>query len=336
MVMSASIFQFPVLIADIGGTNGRFGVAHENGRITRLESVRNCDFSTVEEAIAHVLTGYSEEAPISAALAIACPIVGETFRLTNAKWEIQPGRFLAQTGLTELIVMNDFLAQGLAAVRLDETGLLQIGGKSPDENAPKVIIGPGTGLGVALALNLGGRWTIVPGEGGHVDIGPRTEREFELWPFLEKRCGRMEAELAISGRGLQNIHSAILQCAGIELETVSPETISQRALDHNDPHAREALEILTSLLARLCGDLAITTMARGGVYLCGGMVKHLLPLLQLPEFRRTFDEKQPLETVMCDIPMYAVMHQHSGLFGIAEYLKSPASFHLEGNISRFS
>ena len=326
----------PLLIADIGGTNARFAVVSEDGSVTPLASVKNRDFATVEAAVLHALAENRGPVPATAVFAVACPVTAETFRLTNADWEIDPVHLLRECGLTELRVMNDFLAQGLAAVSLDTDNLLQLGGAARRMEAPRVIIGPGTGLGVALAFNADGRWTIVPGEGGHVDLGPRTPEEFEIWPFLQKRRGRMEAEMAVSGSGLQNLYRAILEHGGRTGLGNSAEKITGMGLSGEDPDATKAVKLMVTLLARLSGDFAITTMARGGVYLCGGMVKHLLDLLAAPEFRRTFEDKHPFEAVMRDIPVFAVRHENSGLFGIAEYLRSPGRFMLGSNIACFT
>ena len=325
-----------MLIADIGGTNARFAVVGENGSVTPLATVKNRDFETVEAAVAHALSANPGPAPATAVFAIACPVNAETFRLTNADWEVEPARLLETFKLSEMRVMNDFLAQGLAAVSLGREDLLQLGGAERSASGPRVIIGPGTGLGVALAFNVDGRWKILPGEGGHRDIGPRTPDEFAIWPYLQKRRGRMEAEMAVSGLGLQNLYGAILQKEGVASAVKSAESITRSGLSGGDPHARRALEMMTSLLARICSDLAITTMAHGGVYLCGGMVKHLLDLLGEPEFRSVFEDKHPFEAVMRDIPIFAVRHENPGLFGIAEYLGFPARYLLDGNIACFS
>ena len=201
----------PVLIADIGGTNARFAMVGEDGAITPMAHVKNRDFETVEAAVAHALSANRGPAPVTAVFAIACPVNAETFRLTNADWEVEPARLLESCKLSELRVMNDFLAQGLAAVSLGMDDLLQLGGTARSAAGPRVIIGPGTGLGVALAFNVDGHWKILPGEGGHRDLGPRTPDEFAIWPYLQKRRGRMEAEMAVSGPGLQNLYGAILQ-----------------------------------------------------------------------------------------------------------------------------
>lgn len=327
--------EAPVLIADIGGTNARFAVVGKDGAITPLSDIKNRDFDTVEAAVAHALSANIGPAPVTAVFAIACPVNAETFRLTNADWEVEPARLIESCKLNELRLMNDFLAQGLAAVSLGMDDLLQLGGAERSATGPRVIIGPGTGLGVALAFNVDGRWKILPGEGGHRDLGPRTPDEFAIWPYLQKRQGRMEAEMAVSGPGLQNLYGAILQKEGKANAAESAESITRLGLMEGDPCARKALEMMASFLARICSDLAITTMSHGGVYLCGGMVKHLSELLGEPEFRNAFEDKHPVEAVMHHIPVFAVRRQNSGLYGIAEYLRSPGRYLLDGNIACF-
>ena len=335
LYLHAMFMEFPVLAADIGGTNARFAIVEQDGTLTGLGTVANRDFPSVEDAVCHALKTHDGRPPKTAAIAMACPITGETFHLTNADWDLDPARFLEQTGLAELTVMNDFTAQGLAAVASSEEELVQLGGTGRDEAAPRIVIGPGTGLGVAMVLKAVGKWVIVPGEGGHVDLGPRTERETLLWPFLRKREGRMEAELAISGQGLENLHQAICRCDRMETPPLAAAEITQRALAGGDAACREAIELMVSLLARLVGDLAITTMARGGVYLTGGVTRHVLPVLKEPAFRTVFEDKHPFVHLMQQIPVYAMTGNAPALDGIAEFAADPGRFDIANAMRHF-
>ena len=328
--------EFPVLIADIGGTNARFGVVHEDGQLVPTSNFKNTDFPTLDAMMHQAIRSCGENEPVTAAMALACPIVGNTFRLTNFDGEIVPERILAGTGLKRMLVMNDFLAQAIAAISFNNDDVQQFGGKKRDPKALHLIVGPGTGLGVAIVLPVSGKFAIVPGEGGHADIGPRTQREFALWPYLESNQGRIEAEQVISGAGLKNLYSAIRKFAGKKANPTSSEEITRNAMNGGDPECLEAVELMTLLLARFSGDLAITTLPRGGIYFCGGLVKPLLPLLDSDVYRSEFSNKEPFRELMNDFPLYSVMHPCSGLFGIARYLLSPGDFLLADNVIEFS
>ncbi len=322
-------FRFPVLAADIGGTNARFSVIEQDGGIARLSNIRIGEFGSPGEAVMSVLRDFPGRHPESALFAYAGPVLGTRFHLTNGAWELEPLAFLRDTGIHAFSIMNDFVAQGLAAVSLREEDLIQIGGRRRDDDAPRVIVGPGTGLGVALAVKVAEKWAIIPGEGGHIDLGPRTEREFRLWPHLDKRNGRMEAELAVSGPGIENLYRAIVREAGNPEKRFTAAEITAKASDNSDAQCREALDLMITFLARICGDMAVTALSRGGVYLAGGIVPRILPMLRDGRFRSVFEDKNPLTAVMEEIPVFSFNHPQSGLFGLEELVKNPGR-HAEG------
>lgn len=322
-------FEFPVMVGDIGGTNGRFMIVDAPGAPpSDTVTVKTGAYSSIEAAIAANVARTTLTKLKTLVLAIASPVIGDRFPLTNAEWIIDPPSILDRLGLGQLLVMNDFAAQGLAAVALKADALKQLGGGGGKEKAPKVIIGPGTGLGVAIAVHGNAGWRIISGEGGHVDLGPRTERERALWPFLRKREARMEAELAISGQGLENLYQAIRRLdEGRAPDPLPAATISERAAKR-DPAALEALELMITLLGRLAGDLALTVMARGGVFLTGGITRHVLPFLEKPLLRQAFEDKQPFAHILREIPIRAMIHPNPALAGLAELVAGTNDFDL--------
>ena len=147
-------------------------------------------------------------------LAVAGPVDGDEIPLTNCPWVVQPQGMLDSLGLSDVVVLNDFEAQALAVVALGEEHMEKIGGGAPEADASRVVLGPGTGLGVAGLVRACGRWIPVPGEGGHMDIGPRTPRDFEIFPHLEPIEGRISGEQILCGRGLVNIYRAVAKADG--------------------------------------------------------------------------------------------------------------------------
>lgn len=329
--------RFPVLIGDIGGTNARFAVVREPAAaVERFEPLRLSRFAQVEEAVAAALAGYAGPAPASMAFAIATPLVGERFRLTNAPWTIDPASLLAAFPLEEVVLMNDFAAQGLAALALDEAFLAPIGSGLILERHPKVAIGPGTGLGIANIVNVGGKWAVIPGEGGHIDLGPRTAREMAIWPNLAKEDGRMSAELALSGRGLENLYQAICLTDGAVPDAVDAAGISARAIARADPASIEAVDLFVTLFARVAGDMALLTLARGGVYVAGGIFLKLLGLVDRDRFRAVFEDKGPHQEIMAGIALNVMNHPTAALEGLAAWARDPDRFSLEGATRRFA
>ncbi|MCB1461226.1 MAG: glucokinase [Nitratireductor sp.] len=328
--------RFPVLVGDIGGTNARFAVVGDAGAPAQaIPPVRIDQFETIEDAIDGAVLRTGMARPRSMMLAIATPLVGERFRLTNAPWVIDPAQLIERFSLGEVTLMNDFAAQGLAALALGEGDLVSVGGGAAIEGHPKVVVGPGTGLGIAQIFNVGGKWAVIPGEGGHVDLGPRTEREMAIWPFLKKEEGRMSAENALSGRGLENLYQAICRLEGSGMTARGASDISRLWLEGGDAPAREAVELFLSLLARVAGDMALLSLAHGGVYLAGGIAAKMLPGILKPGFRAEFDNKAPHTAIMKAIPLHVMTHPTAALEGQVACVRQPERFSLEGATLRF-
>lgn len=319
-------FEFPVLICDIGGTNARFQIIAESGaEPTGFDSVRTADFADMEAAIEQAVLAKSRIQPRSAIIAAAGPITPDGLNLTNCHWNIVPGNFLQLAAFTQLLLMNDFEAQALALPCLTMDNGVAIGKSSDggDNTQTKVVLGPGTGLGVGMLVRAGGKWIPVPGEGGHVDLGPRTVREIEIWQHLEPIEGRISAEQVICGDGLVNLYQACCKADGVTMVHRSPADISLVASAGGDIHAEEALSIFCVALGRIAGDLALTCMARGGVYIGGGIAQKILPYLQTSGFRDAFVDKAPHRQLMQSIATIAVTHPLPALLGLAAYANAP-------------
>ena len=170
-----SVLQFPILIGDIGGTNARFAILIDSyAEPKQFPIVQTADFDTIDEAIQSSILDRTSIQPRSAVLAVAGPVDGDEIDLTNCPWVVRPRAMIEQLGLSDVVVLNDFEAQALAVVALGEEHMEKIGPGTPEPAAGRVVLGPGTGLGVAGLIHACHRWIPVPGEGGHMDIGPRT------------------------------------------------------------------------------------------------------------------------------------------------------------------
>jgi len=329
-------FTFPVLVGDIGGTNARFAIVpDERSAPVPFEPVRLRQYATIEEAIERSVLAATPLKPATMMLAIATPLVGERFRLTNADWVIDPAALNARFGLAEVVLLNDFAAQGLAALALGPAHLVAIGGGTVVEGRPKVVIGPGTGLGIAFVVNVDGKWAVIPGEGGHIDIGPRTEREMAIWPYLAKEEGRMSAENALSGRGLENLHQAICRADGKAVPAADASEISRLGLADEDAAAAEAVALFLTLLARVAGDAALLCLAYGGIYIAGGIAAKMLPGIMNPRFRAAFEDKAPHGRIMAALAINVMTHPTAALEGLTSCVRRSDRFSLEGATRRF-
>jgi glucokinase len=319
--------SFPVLVGDIGGTNARFAIlsdAHAEPKM--FDPVHTGDFPDIETAIEESVFAMTSVMPRSAVIAVAGPVKGDEIDLTNAEWVIRPAAMMDRLGVSDVVVVNDFEALALSLTSLGDDVLEQVGGGIAEEHGPKVVIGPGTGLGVAGMIHASGIWVPIPGEGGHVSFGPVEADEFPIWQKLEPEHGRISAEALLSGRGLVRLYRGVAAAESKTAGMSRPEEISDAALDGSDTIARRTVEHYCRLLGRAAGDLALTFMASGGVYIGGGIAPRLLPIIKESAFRTAFEAKAPHEDFMAAVPVWVITGERPALTGLAAYARAPALF----------
>jgi glucokinase len=324
-VHSESI-AFPVLVADIGGTNARFAVlADSQAALTVFPTVQAADFVDPVAAIRSLDLPAKGLAPKTAIMAVAGPVTSDRVQMTNSHWVIEPKRMLAELGMEKVILINDFEAQALALPAYTADDLESLGGGAPRAAAPMVVLGPGTGLGVAGMIHAGGRWTPVPGEGGHVAMGPETDEEFLIWPHIEGVGEHIEAEHLVSGRGVLNVARAVAAADGVACPYDTPATVTAAA-SAGEPLADRALTIFAGLLGRLAGDMALTFLARGGVFITGGVSLHVAGHLAGGAFRRAFENKAPHHGLVAAMPTWLVRHPQPAMLGLSAFARAPETY----------
>lgn len=322
--------QFPVLIGDIGGTNARFAVlADAASGLGESRIVQTASFSSIDEAVQQSVLAGGGIKPRSAVFAVAGPVDSDEIALTNCPWIVRPKAMFSTLGLSEVVVLNDFEAQALAVVALGDEHLENIGAGLPVANAGRVVLGPGTGLGVAGLIHSGGKWIPVAGEGGHMDIGPRSARDHQIFPHLEPIEGRISGEQILCGRGLVNAYRAVAAADNKKAHFAAPAQITAAALAGTDPIAEEALRFFVTCLGRTAGDLALVFKSRGGVYLTGGIAQKIVPALKQGNFREAFEDKAPHRDLMRSMPVYVITHPLAALSGLAAFAQTPSLFGVE-------
>ena len=319
--------SFPILIGDIGGTNARFCILPDaTADAVHLTTVKTADYASIDEAIEIAVLSKTAIKPVSALLAVAGPIESDEIPLTNCHWVVKPKEMLSNLGLNDVVVVNDFEAQALAIAALGDENRERIGPNREDMMASRVVLGPGTGLGVGGLVYARNMWFPVPGEGGHVDLGPRTERDRQIFPHLEAIEGRISGEQILCGRGLVNLYRAICTADGITSSFSDPADVTAHGLGGSNAQAEETLSLFSTYLGRVAGDMALVFMARGGVYLAGGISQKIIPALKRPEFRAAFEDKAPHNAMMRSIPTYVVTHPQAALAGLSTFARTPENF----------
>lgn len=304
------------LIGDIGGTHVRFALWRE-GRPDALRVLATGDYPGPEEAIRSYLAGLG--LPLvtldTACLACAGPVQGDLFRLTNNHWQFGRLALTHALGLRQLLVINDFAAMALGMTRLADHERLTVRPGRAEAGSPRLVLGPGTGLGVSALLPDGaGHWRVLPGEGGHVDLPLVTAREVALWQLLQRELGHVSAESVLSGSGLLRLYRASCLLDGQRPRLDSAAAVSAAALS-GDAGAAAVLEQFCGWLGRVAGNHALTLGARGGVYLAGGILPHFAAFLQGSGFARCFVDKGVMSDYLADIPVWLATAEQPGLLG---------------------
>jgi glucokinase len=301
------------LLADIGGSKSRFAIANSSGALEHVQVIHNDTAADLDAAVARYLEETGAQ-PCAATLAVAGPVDGEEVVLTNrTNWRIRRVEFAARFGLSQLRLLNDFEAIAWALPHLGPAHTRPLGNAVPARAGVKVVLGPGTGLGVAALLPADGRWHVIASEGGHASFGPQAPDEAEVFARLRDECGSVSAETVLSGPGLVRLARALDPQAPCQ----APEPITASALAR-EPAAQAAVRLFVRLLGRFAGGLALTFKALGGVYITGNVANGLGPLLE-PQFRAAFEAHPPHQGLLQTIPTLLITCEEPGLIGCAAH-----------------
>lgn len=307
------------LVADVGGTNTRCALALPGGAVERIETFRNRDYPGLDRLLGSYLgTLPPGERPEEAVVAIAAPIRGDEIRMVNINWAFSVSALARSLSLKRVTPLNDFAAQAYALPVLGPADLLQVGGGREVNGAPKVVVGPGTGLGTAGLVRVAGRWHAITGEGGHVTMAPSNEQETRIITLGRERFGHCSAERLISGAGLMFVHGALHGGPAL-----TPDEFGTRVAA-GDGDALETLDVFFQLLGTVASNLALTFAAFGGVYIGGGITPRYLAQFQASGFRQRFEDKGRYRPFLADIPTWVMTGDQPALRGLAAFAEANA------------
>ncbi len=318
---------YPVLVADVGGTNCRLALVDDPEAAPRaLARIGTAAHPTPEAAFETVLSSLPER-PRSAVLAVAGPLEGRGARLTNASWDFDGPRLAGALGLQQGLLVNDFeaLAASLSVLGAKDVTTLVPG--QPDGGA-RLVLGPGTGFGAAALIGRDDRLLLVPTESGHIGVGPEDPTEQRIWPALTAGLPRVTVESLLSGDGLVRFHRAVAATSGMREAEVSAADVSRLALD-GDPSALMAVVCFWRLLGRVAGDLALAFKATGGIYVAGGIAPRLLPLVDAGVIGAMFSGKPPMEDLAARFALHVISVPDAAEQGLAAIAADPRRFGLD-------
>jgi glucokinase len=320
-----------LLAGDIGGTKTLLGLFD---RVSpRPHPIASRAFSTPEHSdLATMISVFASEAGVptadieAASFGVAGPVLGETAQLTNVPWRLDARRLAETLDIRRVTLLNDLQAMAYAVPVLhsSELQVLQEGVALAGGNM--ALIAAGTGLGEAFLHCVAGRFVPSPGEGGHADFAARTERDITVLRALVERYKRASVEHVVSGPGLVNLYRAMhagpCRAVADANDRDAPAAITSAGLEARCPACVETLAAFVEAYGAEAGNLALRTVATGGLFVGGGIAPKILPALADGRFMQAFRDKAPLDGLMAGIPVKVILHPEPGLLGAAVHAQA--------------
>jgi glucokinase len=255
--------------------------------------------------------------PSSAVFALAGPTGADEVHFTNSSWVVSASATKARFGFQSVTLVNDFAAQARAVPsnNADAFEVLIEGEARPD--APIVVLGPGTGLGMALLVPNGKDWTVISTEGGHQAYAPCSERERQILEVVAEDLPYVSYENLVSGLGLDRLYKAIAKLEGRVARLKGGDEIGPAAIAGDDPSAVEAVEVMIQSLATFAGNAILATGARGGCVIAGGVSEALAPFMRTSEFVARLLKRGPISGYLDGIPVRRARNAFAALEGAA-------------------
>lgn len=308
-----------IAVVDVGGTHARFALAktHPPRLASEPATMRTADHPSLASAWEAFVATLGAR-PTAAAIAVACPIAGDVLKFTNNPWTIRPATLAAELGIDDVLLMNDFGAVTHAVAALDPADIMHLCGPEGRLPAHGVIsvVGPGTGLGVAMLVRRDGHAHVIETEGGHRDFAPVDAIEDALLARLRGRFVRVSVERVCSGPGLAHIFEALAIADGAPVTLREDRALWDAAILGDEPRAAAALDRFCLALGTACGDFALAHGA-AAVVLAGGLPPRFLALLKRSGFGQRFRAKGRFDRMMAGIGVHVLVHPQPGLLGAA-------------------
>lgn len=315
--------QYAGLVGDVGGTHARFALVDAQGHVRNPRTFQARDYGSLTDVIEEYLeTTAGKRRPPRAVVAVAGPVLDGEIEFTNLDWVVSEGDLLAHFEFEAVKLINDFAAQALACPRLDDGDLRRMGpevGRGAYD-CPVVVLGAGTGFGVAGVARSERGDVAIATEGGHAAFAPNDEVEVEVWRRLREKYGRVSVERLLSGAGLYDLYCALAEIEGRNAVLPDQTAVTAEGLA-GDPLAGATLDRFLGILGSVAGDLALSFGARGGVYVSGGIAPRMADRLATSPFRARFEDKGRLSDYVSAIPTFLVLHPYPAIIGAARELE---------------
>ena len=324
--------SYPRLVADIGGSNARFGWLDGPGQaVARVHQLPVPGFAGPAEAARSYLDalqavlGTAYRAPRHAAFAVATAVAGDRIAFTNSHWDFSCSQVQAALGLRSLLMLNDFESLALSLPCLGEPQLRRTAAPpaAPPtlaEGSVLAVVGPGTGLGVGAVVRTAAGWVALPGEGGHATLAPADDLESAVLAQVRRQYAHVSAERLLSGIGLPVLHQAL---GAVKGAAPAPLTAAQivdagsAAANGRDALCSQTLDLFCALLGGFAGNVALTLGARGGLFIGGGIAPRFADRFLASAFRERFEAKGRFRGYLAAIPTALIIDTLAALTGAA-------------------
>ncbi len=317
-----------VLAGDIGGTKANLGLfvpgkARPKARVTAKFSSREAD--SLETIIDQMRQRYPARIK-KACFGIAGPVINGECRTTNLPWVVSEKKLQKRFGWQQVRLINDLGSTAMAIPLLNHREVKALNGLRVRKEQNIGLVAPGTGLGLALLVYADGRYRPVASEGGHAGFAPSDKSEVDLWQYLHARFGHVSAERVLSGQGLVNIYEwlkfvgKIAESPAVKKAmhaTDAAHVITENAINGKDPLCRATLQRFCRIFGSVAGNLALTGMTTGGLFLGGGIPPKILPALEAHDFMDAFIAKGRFKEFMKKMAVRVILNDKAALLGAA-------------------
>ncbi len=319
-----------VLAGDIGGTKTNLGL-FVKGKSKPLPKVVKTYSSTNAKDFTEILAKFIQHHPAridSACFGIAGPVISGRSKATNLPWSVSEEQLRRRFNWPNVRVINDLEATAKAIPILQSRDLYALNKIRIRKGQTIGLVAPGTGLGQALLVFHKGRYFPIASEGGHVDFAPNSAQQVSLWEYLHRKYGHVSAERVASGHGLINIYNWLKSSTNYsepvwlsnKMKNMDPaRVISETALDKKNRLCMKTLALFVSILGAVAGNLALTGLTTGGMYLGGGISPKIFPKMAPKGFMQTFVRKGRFKQVLEKIPVRVILNDKAALLGAAGY-----------------
>jgi glucokinase len=312
-----------ILGGDLGGTKANLGLFDvQNGNLVRVAFGRYAsnEHAGLQEMVQDFLQ-QNKEKVTAACFGIAGPVVNNKVHITNLPWGVDGDVMAKFLGIDRVRLLNDLEATGYGIEVMTPKDIETIHAGDPKPEATRVVIAAGTGLGEAILFWDGKAHLPVATEGGHSDFAPQTEQQAELWKFLSKIYEFVSNETILAGRGFLHLHEFLdpsVRHPGFDDSTIDPAPeITRRAMDGSCPVCVSTVDLWVEIYGSEAGNLAVRTLARGGIYVAGGIAVKILSKLKDGKFAAAAVRKEKMGEYLATIPIYVVLNEECPLMGTA-------------------